>query len=631
MEISSCYRSSGSFDRLISNLAAKANVLLSTPVLSVSYGGRLACDDGAVSDQRTDEQNGLVHVTTADGKLFRSRRVVVTPSTPSLAAADCPHKISFSPGLPTVQRALLDGVKSVISVKVLLKFSCPIWAKTFFRLVLSGGVLTDVSFHVTSAGRTGDTSSYYCIGRGNLECGSVAVTDDELIKSLLNDLDEAFSSAPAAALHEQRKTPSRAFVAGEVHRSRGSECFTFSGSFVPAPAKTATCDADELWNTTLADKVFFAEQQRAAWACSGDVFGSWTAGTLVAQRVLQSLQAPRLVDSLDRYFRHSGAHSATVVGFGSLLSEASARTTFPNLNNFRVVRVKGYRRVFAHSPSVFVERGLASPGSMSQASLSAEPVFKTELSSDGTPKTVRDTSVGFLAVCFSVPLDDMEAAMGSTRTVGGRQWCGEALLKREEEFNFDIVPCYTALRGAADPIGDCDEIDSIPGLMCVASTDEEYIERWGLQQFNEKTLRTGLNRIWNWPQDAALKPCPVYFSHCYAAAGSLGSHVLDSFLDETFLVDRTTTVRDYVNRNPDIMFVQPPPMHESRYMSALPPSSPARKIKDTENNNSTVTNGDGKQASPDTKSISFPAALAVVAGLSAVCAAIFIVLKRANK
>jgi hypothetical protein len=37
----------------------------------------------------------------------------------------------------------------------------------------------------------------------------------------------------------------------------------------------------------------------------------------------------------------------TIAGFGSLLSETSARSTFPNLQNFRLARVRGFRRVFA--------------------------------------------------------------------------------------------------------------------------------------------------------------------------------------------------------------------------------------------------------------------------------------------
>ena len=39
----------------------------------------------------------------------------------------------------------------------------------------------------------------------------------------------------------------------------------------------------------------------------------------------------------------------TVAGFGSLLSERSARSTFPELTNFRLATIAGWRRVFAHT------------------------------------------------------------------------------------------------------------------------------------------------------------------------------------------------------------------------------------------------------------------------------------------
>ena len=38
----------------------------------------------------------------------------------------------------------------------------------------------------------------------------------------------------------------------------------------------------------------------------------------------------------------------TFLAYGALLSERSARLTFPQLRNFRLARVQGYRRVFAH-------------------------------------------------------------------------------------------------------------------------------------------------------------------------------------------------------------------------------------------------------------------------------------------
>jgi hypothetical protein len=47
----------------------------------------------------------------------------------------------------------------------------------------------------------------------------------------------------------------------------------------------------------------------------------------------------------------------TILGFGSLLSERSSRTTFPDLRNFRLGRVKDYRRIFGHPASIFFQRG----------------------------------------------------------------------------------------------------------------------------------------------------------------------------------------------------------------------------------------------------------------------------------
>ncbi|GJM88354.1 hypothetical protein PR202_ga04409 [Eleusine coracana subsp. coracana] len=49
----------------------------------------------------------------------------------------------------------------------------------------------------------------------------------------------------------------------------------------------------------------------------------------------------------------------SVIGFGSLLSERSARSTFPELEGFRVAALRGFRRVFAHVAPIFFERGIA--------------------------------------------------------------------------------------------------------------------------------------------------------------------------------------------------------------------------------------------------------------------------------
>ncbi|XP_028552645.1 uncharacterized protein LOC110104004 isoform X4 [Dendrobium catenatum] len=62
-----------------------------------------------------------------------------------------------------------------------------------------------------------------------------------------------------------------------------------------------------------------------------------------------------------------------VCGFGSLLSEKSARSTFPNLRNFQAAFLPGFRRVFAHIAPIFYERGIAKEETKEVSSLSVEP------------------------------------------------------------------------------------------------------------------------------------------------------------------------------------------------------------------------------------------------------------------
>lgn len=67
------------------------------------------------------------------------------------------------------------------------------------------------------------------------------------------------------------------------------------------------------------------------------------------------------------------AAQTTILGFGSFLSETSSRLTFPDLENFRLVRVPDYRRVMQHPASIFFQRGIADVGRRDWCSLSAEP------------------------------------------------------------------------------------------------------------------------------------------------------------------------------------------------------------------------------------------------------------------
>ncbi|KAL1184228.1 hypothetical protein E1A91_A01G030400v1 [Gossypium mustelinum] len=81
----------------------------------------------------------------------------------------------------------------------------------------------------------------------------------------------------------------------------------------------------------------------------------------------------QLDDSSDFEKLLSPSGYISICGFGSLLSERSARSTFPNLLNFRVAKLKGFRRVFAHAAPIFFDRGIAKPETKEISSLSVEP------------------------------------------------------------------------------------------------------------------------------------------------------------------------------------------------------------------------------------------------------------------
>ena len=61
-----------------------------------------------------------------------------------------------------------------------------------------------------------------------------------------------------------------------------------------------------------------------------------------------------------------------IIGFGSLLSEKSARSTMPNLRNFQFAKLYGYKRVFSHPANIFIKYGIANLKTNELASLSIE-------------------------------------------------------------------------------------------------------------------------------------------------------------------------------------------------------------------------------------------------------------------
>jgi hypothetical protein len=224
----------------------------------------------------------------------------------------------------------------------------------------------------------------------------------------------------------------------------------------------------------------------------------------------------------------------TILGFGSLLSERSSRMTFPDLMNFRLGRVQQYRRVFGHPASIFFQSGIANREPLEMSSLVAEYTGRLEDS--------------FLCSVFEVPNNkDMIQQDGIP---------SRSFLEREEEFDIITVPYIDLATGLENQRG---------GLLCTKSSDEKYVARWGKERFQTNYLQYGIDTIWGWNETSGILPCAVYLRHCTLAAKSMGLDCYNSFLDDTFLVDRKTTVRAYLSSRPHIMTNLPPQELSTRY------------------------------------------------------------------
>lgn len=205
----------------------------------------------------------------------------------------------------------------------------------------------------------------------------------------------------------------------------------------------------------------------------------------------------------------------SVVGYGSLLSEASARQTVPALQNFRLVRVPGFRRIFNKVGVVFLSRHGADQNSRELASCSTE----------------RSDDCEIICSQFECSPEDF---------VG--------LYEREHRFRWIEVETV-----GFDNEGDVPEQrkgTQSAGRMCTGYDDVEYRLNKCITPA-EYELRVG--RYYTgalWRDD--ILPFPRYLAFCLQAASSQGDEVLNNFLDSSYLADGVTSIRGYLRQSPEL-------------------------------------------------------------------------------
>ncbi|TXG71664.1 hypothetical protein EZV62_000243 [Acer yangbiense] len=292
-------------------------------------------------------------------------------------------------------------------------------------------------------------------------------------------------------------------------------CSLHSTTLSPAAVTVAGTASSHIPLRSSSCRKFFRQRR-----CSP----SMSSNHLRTQSPAMDNQPIRLDDESDFYQILSPDGRISICGFGSLLSgaEKSARSTFPDLIDFRLAKLNGFRRVYAHAAPIFFERGIAKPETMEISSLSVEPCEGETL----------------IVTVFEIQKAEIPA-----------------FIKREHEFRFlAVIP---------------ETLDGKPftnhAVLCARSSDEEFFQircKGSKEIYFQHYGRYNIDKIW---RDDIL-PCRVYLRHCVLAAKNLGDEAYNNFLDHTYLGDRKTTIREYLaTTGSGIMEEEPPESLKSRY------------------------------------------------------------------
>ena len=221
----------------------------------------------------------------------------------------------------------------------------------------------------------------------------------------------------------------------------------------------------------------------------------------------------------------------TILGYGALLSETSSRLTFPELSNFRYVRVRGKRRVFAHPHLFLLREGLTDPEqTLKLASLSVEPT--------------KDDNISFVAAAFEVCLNDEQR---------------QSFVNREKGYEIVTTTYESIDKNNNDYSNPTCEKSGGEGVICVASDDSKL-------DFEVPASIKDRGGVWHWSKTSGLLPANIYLRHCILSLKSIGGPPYDSFLHDTYLADRKTTLAEYLEEYSDeVMSSHPPPHLTTRF------------------------------------------------------------------
>ena len=87
-------------------------------------------------------------------------------------------------------------------------------------------------------------------------------------------------------------------------------------------------------------------------------------------------------------------------------------------------------------------------------------------------------------------------------------------------------------------------------------------------------LPEGITSFWGWASTSGLLPADIYLRHCLLAVRKAGAIAEASFLDDTVLADRVTTLREYLGEvarlSPDSKSISNQPAANQRLLGSTP-------------------------------------------------------------
>jgi len=201
--------------------------------------------------------------------------------------------------------------------------------------------------------------------------------------------------------------------------------------------------------------------------------------------------------------------TVSIFGYGSLMNIDSAIKTMPSLSNFRLAKLIGYKRIFSLFAVVRLIKGDVDINDIENAGLAIRPNKEEE--------NINNTVFGCV---FDILEDELPS-----------------YFEREKIYKVKKVPIMT-----------CD-FENVTAYTVIEQTDEEYINSFGEQNYDSQIGKYYSGSIWHRKD---ILPAKKYFEMvCTTAINNQNIELLKNFLDETYLANEITTIREYIFSNKD--------------------------------------------------------------------------------